>query len=298
MILETFGCTSRKCDLTPTGCASAWRMAPQKVSRDAFSPLQPCVGCALGAQHAGEPPRPASTAKSARATPRAPPGLPQVLIDLEDAIQRGEHQDLDEPYPATFAAVLRDLLHRPGMNHAWDRLLSAHDKRIAADRKAFEATGGGQDVETLQRHPCFPVIAARVIHGDFLTATLTPAMPTRLDESGIHKAVARDARRLVGQIEKSGVAYPDSAMQAIGRIEARALLLAKNSISGPALLERSRRRDAIQITLCRLLVHRLTDWLGSPHYGTVAQLVSALLHKDISKATVQSAVKSGRVKGI
>lgn len=294
---ETFGCTSRKCDLTRGGCARDWRMAPERARGDALSSLQPCVSCDLGAQHAGEPPRPAPTTKSARAASRMPPGLPQPLIDLEGAIRRGEHPGRDEPYPDTFIAILGDLLHRPGMNQVWVQLLAAHGKRLAADRKAFEVDGG-QDVEILPRHPDFPIIVVGVIHDDFVTATLTPKIPTRLEEAGIHKAVARDARRLASQIEKAGAAYPGSALNEILKTESRARMLAQAPASGTALLERSRRRDAVQITLCRLLVQRMDDWLGSPHYGTVAQLVSALLHRDVSKATVQSAVKSGRVRGI
>ena len=185
------------------------------------------------------------------------------------------------------------------MREVWARLLDAHDKRIERDRKAFEAAGGPRDeVESLSRHPDFSVIAVNAFHGDFVTATRVPKMPTRREEAGIYTAIDIDARRLADQIERAGPAFPDSVLQALRAIEARARLLAEISASGPPLLERSNRGGALQISLCRLLVQRTNDWLGSPHYGTVAQIVSALLKKTVSKQTVQTAVATTRAGGM
>lgn len=286
-----------KLRITPTTCAGMWKRA-QGSSPDELIRLAPCIGCQIGETHAGVSPPAASTGARTTKSARTAPRLPQALIDLEDVIRRGDPPG-DEPYPGTFAKVLHDLLHRPGMDQAWTTLLAAHDKHIAKARTAFEAAGGRrEEVESLPRHPDFPVIAATVIHSDFITATAASKMPTRRDESGIHKAIARDARRLADQIEKAGAAYPDGALQALGRIEARALLLAESAASGTALLERSERKDALQITLCRLLVQRMNDWTGSPHYGTVATIVSALLHKTVSKQTVRAAVRATMSGGV
>ncbi len=76
--MELFRCTARDAVLSTRGCASDWRLAPEKTKRDPLHQLRPCLGCTIGATNAGEPPRdiaPAVARKVRRKThpPKNPP---------------------------------------------------------------------------------------------------------------------------------------------------------------------------------------------------------------------------------
>lgn len=55
--MDLFVCTRHRGELTlsPQSCAGLWKRAHKDAVHDAGHALQPCLGCAIGAQHAGMP---------------------------------------------------------------------------------------------------------------------------------------------------------------------------------------------------------------------------------------------------
>lgn len=71
--MELFRCTARDAVLSTRGCASDWRLAPEKTKRDPLHQLRPCLGCPIGATNAGEPPRDIAPAVARKARRKTPP---------------------------------------------------------------------------------------------------------------------------------------------------------------------------------------------------------------------------------